>query len=224
MQHGQLPGGQADGEDAVERGRPADRAAAHALGRSPDRHRRLRRRREEGHRVQLVMGPFVADRRSAPRAAQDLQPLVEHVAARPRVGLLTEGPELRARADAEPDAQGDPAVAQVVEGDDLPSHVPGPAPGQRGHQGPDPHPAGAHRDGGQRDPGVEHGERAFGPGHVIPEEEPVPARGFGTGGQVGDRAGISEGPEVGYVQPDLHRGVSRCAPSHRSIRSRWSSR
>src|SRR5207244_8652220 len=100
-EHGQLPGGQADGEDAVERGRPADRAAAHALGRTPDRHRRLRWWRKEGHRVQPVMGPFVADRGSPPRTAQDLQPFVEHVAADLWVGLLAEGPELRARADAE---------------------------------------------------------------------------------------------------------------------------
>src|SRR5215472_14057909 len=75
-EHGQLPGGQADGEDAVERGRPADRAAGHALGRPPDRYRRLRWWRDERHRAQSVMGPFVADRCSPPRAAEDLQPLV----------------------------------------------------------------------------------------------------------------------------------------------------
>jgi hypothetical protein len=77
----------------------------------------------------------------------------------------------------------------------------------------DADPLGLERDGSQRHPGIDRLGHE-GPRHVVPDEEPVPARLFGVPRQTRQGACVPEGTEVGEIDGELHPAP---APASSSI-------
>lgn len=156
------------------------------------------------------------DRRST--AGEQLEVLVEHVAADPRVGLLPAVVPLE-RSGANADAEHQPATAEPVQRDGLPGDHHRSSTWQRRDEGAQPNPARGTRRGGQRDPRVDHVDRAPGEGEeVVPKEEAVPAGGLRGPRPLGDQGRINAGPEARHRHPKAHPLIPltmRAAPSRK---------
>jgi len=137
----------------------------------------------------------VGDGLAAPQPAQELQPLVEPVAADACVVLLAEAGQLAAGVHPQSHAEHEPAAAQVVEADRLAGELLRPPPGDRRDQRPDAQRLGGGRHGREHDPRIRHRPERRRAVHVIPDEEPVESGPLGVRRQAGDDARIGELPE-----------------------------
>jgi len=154
----------------------------------------------------------VVDGRTRPQRPEQIEALVEDVAALARVGRLSEARQLTSRIDAEPDAEDEPPSREVVERHRLAGELLGTATHDRRDHRPDPHAARHHRDGRQRDPRIgDLGRLAGRAEHVIPQEEPVPAALLRCGRQVHQRPDVCE-----WADRWKKYGMTHCAQgSHR---------
>jgi len=151
-----------------------------------------------------VVLAVVAEGLSCPEPAQNVQSLVEQLAAPNLVGLLPER-FVAAVGRAEADADDHPPVGEPIDGGDLPSELPWLAAGKRRQHRPQPNLLGAARGHGQRDPRVDTP-------HGFPDEQSIPTVKLGDRGQLTDVGSIS--PR--HHETELH--VAIIAPLNRPAR------
>jgi hypothetical protein len=183
-----------DREEPVVAGGAAQRPGFPGEPGDPDRHAGpLHRAGEELDAVDGVTRAAMVHRPAGPGGGEDLQRLIQHLAALPVVELLAGCGELGAEAvAAQPGPEGEPPAAELVQGRGFPGDLGRPTAGQRRGHRPEPQPL---CDGGGRrqgDPRVGHLPHRRVPAQVIPDEEPVPAGFLGLGGQPGHHQWVGE--------------------------------
>jgi hypothetical protein len=145
---------------------------------------------------------------SRPRRLEDVERFVEHPRAVAVVELLAGDRVLAGKTvAAEADAQRESAVAQPVEGRGLARDLGGTTPGERGDHRAEPDALGRAGDRGKRDLRVGHADDGLAPAHLVPHEDPVPARLLGLGAQAGDERWVGERVERRDVEAQAHSGV-----------------
>ncbi|MEY2415064.1 MAG: hypothetical protein QOH53_398, partial [Ilumatobacteraceae bacterium] len=174
---------------------------------TPDRYPRLLSRVADCREVawlDRVVLPVVAERLTGPQAADDVEALVEQLAAYHLVGLFAER-LVAAFGRAQADTDRHPPFGQPVDRRDLPREFPRLATWQRGQ----------HRSQAQRcrpacgdckrDPGVNAP-------HGLPHEESIPTMQFGNGRQFADFFGVS--PR--HYEAELHQNHHRACETLRA--------
>ena len=201
-------------KDAIQPRRAVHRPTVRPGAANPDRYARaLHRTREECRAFDLVERALEVHRLAAHQSEQNLDAFVEFARAHPRARILAECREVTLRWLAETNAQDEPAVRQVVQGDRFPSDLPGTAPRQRRDQRADPNVRGDRCDGREGDPGIDDRQAQACLGlEVVPEKETVPAAPSASWANSTRRRGSPYSPKFGRCTP--YRKVA-------SPESRW---
>ena len=188
---------------AVSANQPSNRAArsrALAHPADPDRHAPLGRRLQ-AHAFDGEVRAAVLDHLAVEQRADDIEPLVEPLGARPLRFVLAEARELAVTA-AEAGAEDHAPAAEPVERRDL---VRGTC-GRRRATGVTPVPSMTRSVDAATAPSV---TRIGGSGRpdepeVVPDEETVPPRVLRGPRELDDRVRVGVGADVGDEQPELH--------------------
>jgi hypothetical protein len=181
---------------------PAERAASRSwvgiAAADPDRDPRpLDWSRREDDVVDGVVPARIGKRLAGPEAGDDLQALVEHLAARACVAFFAETREACIDADglagvAEADAQDHPAVGELIHGRGLAGDIPGTPPSKRSDLRSKSEPVRA--DGHRRKNGPDVASRRVwvaAVADVVFEKDAVPASCFGPLGEFDEEGGIA---------------------------------
>ena len=157
--------------------------------------------RPESGALDAVVGSRMVYPFTAPETSDHVEGFVEHLASDPMFGYLAETAVLGGTFAA-PDSEDQAAVGETIDRCRLPGEFVWAPPRHRRDRGPDPDLLRRLGNGAERHPRIDHG--VVESGDVVPDEEPVPAAGFGIDCQRHHRFRITEGTEVGEVQAVVH--------------------
>src|SRR6266536_2623362 len=126
----------------------------------------------------------------APESVEPLKAIIQHSRPLTRVDDLPE--RLKVVSVAEPDAQRETPVAEMVQRDRLAGDLLDPPAGQRSDHRSEPERLGHHSNGAERHPRVSHGAPPGWIGDPIPQEQAIPAPGLGDAREIHQEPRISQ--------------------------------